>query len=80
MQTYEDTCPVCGGNARYSTVTENFGTVEAYGNCENCSYILRMCYSPTFQAICDEEPSERIERARAMKIEVLSREEYECAL
>lgn len=80
MNVYEAPCPVCGGKAICSTVTESVGTVEASGNCENCSYILRMCYSPTFQAICDEEPSERIERARAMKIEVLSREEYECAL
>ena len=79
MRAYEGMCPVCGGKADYKTVHEGIGLVEAHGDCKECSYILRMCYSPTFQAICDEEPSERIERAKAMQIEVLNREEYERA-
>lgn len=80
MEKYKAKCPICGGTTHVVSVNEFIGIVEHYEDCETCSYIVRMSYSPTFQAICDEEPSERIERARAMQIEVLCREEYERAL
>lgn len=79
MSMYQLPCPVCDGNVNFRSVTEDVGVVEQYGDCEQCSYIFRMCYSWPYEAICSDEPADRIERARKKKIDVLSEEEYACA-
>ena len=80
MHKYQSECPVCGGKTNFTSVAEAIGVVEEFGDCEQCSYIFRMAYSPPFEAICDNEPVERIKRARDKKIEVLCKEEYQNAV